>query len=250
MQTEYFDIQTERYSISCKLYVSGQPVRGIILGVHGLAGDKESSALRALASCCADKGVSLLCFDFPAHGSSEAKEDDLTVANCISDLYEAADWCRKKYPDAQKYLFATSFGGYVALLCSHMLNDFSIVLRAPAVTMAEHVLTDLLHTSPEEYKKQGVISCGFERKIDLPYSFYQELQAHQVSGCAHGRPMLIIHGSNDDVVPLDDVVSFCDAHRDAVLKIIEGADHRFKKPGEIERVVKMALDHWGIPSDA
>ena len=246
MKEEYFNISTGRYPVSCKLYTPGLDVKWIILGVHGFAGDKESSALRALAERCADKGIALLCFDFPAHGTSEATEADLTVENCMSDLLDCADLCRREYPCAEKYLFATSFGGYITLLCSRKLADFRIVLRAPAVTMPEHILTDLLKTTPEDFKRRKTITCGFERKIDLPFSFYQDLQKHRISGCFCDVPLLIIHGDNDDIVPVEDVVSFCGSHKKAILKITGGADHRFKKPGEIEQVIADAISYWGI----
>ena len=246
MKEEYFNIKTGRYPVSCKLYKPEQDVRGIVLGVHGFGGDKESSALRALAGHCTGKGVALMCFDFPAHGKSETSERDLTVANCMSDLLAAAAWCRAEYPDAKKYLFATSFGGYITLLCSRELSDFNIVLRAPAVTMPEHILTDLLKTTPEDFKRRKAITCGFERKIDLPYEFYKELQKHRVSECDCDQPLLIIHGREDRTVPLYDIVSFCGSHRNAELKIINGADHRFKNPGEIEKVIDAAVSYWGI----
>lgn len=246
MKEEYFNISTGRYPVSCKLYTPGLDVKGIILGVHGFAGDKESSALRALAERCADKGIALLCFDFPVHGASEATEISLTVENCMSDLLDCADWCRREYPGAKKYLFATSFGGYITLLCSQKLADFRIVLRAPAVTMAEHILTELLKTSPEDFKRRKTITCGFERKIELPYGFYQDLQKHGISKYLCDNPLLIIQGDKDGIVPLDDVVSFCAAHKNATLKIIDGADHRFKNPGEIEKVIAAAISYWGI----
>lgn len=91
-----------------------------------------------------------------------------------------AEQCRFEFPDAAKFLFATSFGGYVALLCSEELKDFRIVLRSPAVTMPEHILTDILNVTPEEFKSRGSIQCGFERQIMLPYSFYEELQKNSV----------------------------------------------------------------------
>ena len=246
MREEYRTVTTGRYPISCKSYISETRPKGIILGVHGFAGDKESSALKALAEAVCEKGVSLTCFDFPAHGASETSDDMLSVKNCMDDLLFIADQCRKEYPNEKKYVFATSFGGYIALLCCKALSDFSIVLRAPAVTMPEHILTDLLHTTPEEFEKAGTITCGFERKICLPYSFYDELQKHKIAYCVCNNPMLIIHGDKDDVVPHQDIVAFCKKHKNAILQTIHGADHRFKKPGEIEQVIESALAYWKL----
>ena len=135
------------------------------------------------------------------------------------------------------------------MLCDKELADFSIVLRAPAVTIGEHILTDLLNTTPEDFKRCKAITCGFERKIDLPYSFYEDLQRHRISGRRCDHPVLIIQGNKDGIVPSEDVVSFCGSHGNAVLKIIDGADHRFKNPGEIEKVIDAAISYWGIKTD-
>lgn len=164
----------------------------------------------------------------------------------MRDLCATADWCRQRFPNENKYLFATSFGGYISLLCSRDLEDFSIVLRAPAVTMGEHILTDLLQITPEEWKERGSVVCGFERRIDLPYRFYEELRLHSLSDRECDPPLLILHGDADDVVPCEDVAAFCASHANAKLQMIRGADHRFNKPGELDQVVGLTLAYWGI----
>ena len=237
---------TGRYRLSVKTFVPKGPVSGVILGVHGFAGDKESSALAALAGAAAGQGTALLCFDFPAHGESEADENLLTVENCRQDLLFAADLCRKQFPGAARYLFATSFGGYVSLLCAEALRDFLPVLRAPAVTMPEHILTDLLGLTPEAFRQAGSSVIGFDRKIRLPYRFWQDLQAHPVMSLPCDVPTLIIHGDRDDVVPPEDVRRYCETHPNASLCVIGGADHRFKGPGELAQVIRAALSFWGL----
>ena len=132
------------------------------------------------------------------------------------------------------------------MLCCVGLRDFQIVLRAPAVTMPEHILTDLLKTTPEEFKRRGRIECGFERKIVLPWRFYEELQYYRIQECPCDNPMLVIHGDADEVVPHADILDFCKEHPNAQLCVIPGADHRFKKPGEIERVVSTAMEYWKL----
>ncbi len=246
MRIEYEKFLTSSYSISSKLYRTDKKAEGIILGIHGFAGDKESSALYALAGASTFKGIELLCFDLPAHGSSETTEADFTIENCLKDILFMANLCRAEYPTAKKYLFATSFGGYLSLLCCTELRDYQIVLRAPAVTMPEHILTDLLKTTPEEFKRFGRIECGFERKIELPWRFYEELQCNRIKDCSCDDPMLVIHGDADDVVPHEDILDFCKDHPNVQLCVIHGADHRFKKPGEIDHVISAAMNYWKL----
>lgn len=215
-------------------------IEGIILGVHGFCGDKESSALIALAEEMTKSHWGVFCFDFPAHGKSQAQDDALRIENCKQDLILAANDCREKYPAIPKALFATSFGGYVSLLCEKELPEFKFILRAPAVTMPEHILLDLLNVSPEYFCSIGHIQTGFERKIHLSYQFYQDLTENIVSIKIFDRPMLIIHGDADDVVPHMDIKRFCKINPKIDLCVVKEADHRFKKEGEIEQVILAA----------
>ena len=238
MKITYFEIQ----NIPCKLYEPEDiPVTRVILGVHGFAGDKESSALEALAFAMADFGTALVCFDFPAHGASSDNEAQFTVDKCIADLAAVDAWIRENFPKAEKAVFATSFGGYISLLSAQRFEGYRIVLRAPAVTMPEVLLSSVLHISAEEFESVGMVECGFERKICLPFAFYRDLLLHPVE-CTD-RHMLIIHGSNDDVVPYSDVLSFCSRNPNASLVTVKGADHRFKKPGELDVVITAAKNY-------
>lgn len=237
MIIKYFDIERE-YPIKCKAFIPDNgDVKRFILGVHGFAGDKESSALFELAKAVTPEGAAVFCFDFPAHGDSPADESKLTVENCKSDLLTVAKWIEDTYPDAEKIVFATSFGGYISLLASDSLTGYKMILRAPAVTMPEVLLEAVLNVTANQFRKAGVIECGFERKINLPYSFYENLVCYNPYEKNYDNPVLIIHGNKDDVVPVDDVIRFCNNRKNVSLAIIENADHRFKKAGEIERVV-------------
>lgn len=249
MKVSYFSL-TREYEIRCKSFLpENGGVRNVILGVHGFAGDKQSSALEKLALACEKSQTALICFDFPSHGESPVDEDRFTVQNCKSDLLAVADYIKKKYPDARKSVFATSFGGYVTLLAAKELEEFSFVLRAPAVTMPKVLLENVLQISREEFEKMGVVRCGFERPIALPYAFYEDLMAQEdVCKCRILQPTLVLHGACDDVVPCADVEAFVSAQNGVQLRVLPGADHRFKNTGEIETVIRYTLEFLDVPS--
>jgi len=242
--TERRFIITGDYGIVCREFLpDDERVTGVILGVHGFAGDKESSVLRLLAEELSKSGTALVCFDFPAHGESPAMEDYLTVLNCINDLIFLADYVRARYPAAQRFVFATSFGGYISLLASDKLSDFEFILRAPAVTMPKILLDTVLKTNRDSFEKTGVITCGFERKLSLPFSFLLDLEdMEDTRRLPLSQRSLIIHGTNDSVVPLEHILEYCNSHPDADLRLMEGADHRFKRKGELDCVADMAID--------
>lgn len=246
MQTNNFSING-KYEIKCKEFLPDGDVRHVIIGVHGFAGDKDSSMLKNLARALCERDGALLCFDFPAHGESPEGEEMLTAENCKADLSAVIEYVFNKYPSAKKSIFATSFGGYITLLCADELHDISLVLRAPAVTMPKILLETVLKISAEDFKKAGTVVCGFERSLDLPYSFSENLNAQKsVYDSDLTIPTLIIHGDVDDIVPPADVFNFAKTQDIVKLEIIKGADHRFKNRGEIEKVIELTLDFLNI----
>lgn len=227
------------YEIKCKLFKPEMStINRVIIGVHGFAGDKESSMLEKLAAELCPCGVALLCFDFPAHGSSPVAEDMLTVENCKQDLCRVYEYAREEFPTADIGFFATSFGGYITLQCAHAFPGCDLILRAPAVTMPVLLLDNVLCTTLDRFREVGVIQCGFERPIRLPYSFVEELQTQEnLNKKPIQQRILIIHGDRDDIVPIEDIREFIACHNTATLQVIVGADHRFKKPGEMEEIL-------------
>ena len=238
MRIKKFSIQ-RKYEIICKAFLPKVgDIKTVIIGVHGFAGDKESSMLNKLAEGLVESGAVLICFDFPAHGESPVTESELTVENCKKDLLAVAEYIKEIYPNAQKGIFATSFGGYISLLCYDSLVDFKFVLRAPAITMPSLLLNNVLKICENDFKTQGFIDSGFERKIRLPYSFYTELKEQKdLLNKDFERQIHIFHGDMDDIVPLEVVSNFANKNRNSTLFVIKGAGHRFKNAGEVEIIV-------------
>ena len=54
--------------------------------------------------------------------------------------------------------------------------------------------------------------------------------------------MLLIHGDCDDVVLPEDIAAFCERNPQIVRKTIAGADHLFRKDGELPQVIDAATE--------
>lgn len=247
MHIRYFSIQ-RAYEIKCKIFLpEDQNVKSLIVGVHGFAGDKESSMLEQLAQECSINETALICFDFPAHGESPVQEDMLTIENCKNDLLDVLSHAKSLYPHASINIFSTSFGGYITLLCADRLEDFSLVLRAPAVSMPKILLENVLKISAWEFRKKESVVCGFEREIQLPYSFYEDLlQQENILKKEIRQRNLILHGDCDNIVPLLDILDFYKTQKNTKIIILKGTDHRFKKRGEIDKVIQVTRKFLNI----
>jgi alpha-beta hydrolase superfamily lysophospholipase len=238
VMTKRFSLDTPRRTIPCKVFLpEGEPGQ-IILGVHGFAGDMESSVLKKLGEALCEAGKALICFDFPAHGSSTAPDSHLRVDACQEDFRAMAAYIRSTYPGKEYGVFATSFGGYITLLCADFIPDFRMVLRAPAVTMAETFIRKIIPCSREEFLDSAGAWCGFERKMFVSRAFYEDLLENppEIPPC----PLLILHGTEDDVIYFEAVRKIADTYPNVTLIAFPGADHRFKNPGEAQKIVSHA----------
>jgi len=241
--TEYYTLVRE-YPIACKRFVPDNGiVERVILAVHGFGGSKESGAITKLAETMLGEQTALICFDLPAHGQSEAEGDALSVKNAAADLCTMIAHTEALYPQADKTVFATSFGGFLSLLCAEKLSTWRMVLRAPAVTMPDILLPNVLRITQEQFRQLGEVVCPFARPIRLRYECYEELCACGERAMKAQRPMLILHGDGDEIVPLCDVEAYVRSHPSAQLCVIEGANHRFQADGALDRAIGYAKQY-------
>lgn len=299
MNLQYLSKKTPRYSIPCKYCLPDaheNPLKGIILGVHGFSGSKESTGLKVLSERAVPEGFGLVCFDLPAHWKSPAPLEMLTTENAIQDILFMAEQCRREFPGLPKFIFATSFGAWLTLLCfqrslslkehaggsstgdvadnfygafadegkpvavcdksvkraddtpgsEHSLEDFHIILRAPAVTMPD-IFLRLLGMTAEEFKEKAPCECSPDpaRPLPLPYSFYESIRRCSVFDAPEDAypPMLIMHGDADPVVPPEDVRRFCRKYPQMDLHMISGCGHDFAAPGALDEMCRLAMEY-------
>ena len=79
-QMKLIEVNGKSQKIDAKIYLPAGEMKEIIIACHGFAGDKESSAIEALADEMNRNNVGVICFDFPGHGKSEVDADKLTIA--------------------------------------------------------------------------------------------------------------------------------------------------------------------------
>lgn len=242
---------TNGYTISAKSYLPQESPKEIIIAVHGFAGDKESSAISLLAKEMTKEGFGVVCFDFPGHGESEVEADKLTIDNCINDIETIEEYIKEKYGKQMKIdLFATSFGAYITLLkiFKHNTKYNKIVLRAPAIKMDKIFKETLLRETFEEFQKRGITKLGFDRTMNVPFDFYKELKQNQILELYNNsQKILIVQGTEDDVAPIKDTQELIDLDKaNFELFEIQGADHRMKKDGELEKAINKAKEYFLI----
>ena len=214
----------------------------VLLCLHGFCGDKNSSVIAALMEALDQIDVGVTTFDWPAHGNSAAKDEDLTVENCLSDLETVIDLIRREWA-LPISCFATSFGGYLAMLYrSEHLDTFEeTILRSPALKMPQIFMGFLSKKERAHFLGGDPVTMGFDRKMQLTVSFYESLASHLVYDAPVCNPdsVLILQGDCDDTVMPEDTAEYADRNHIRI-EWFCGSDHRYKAPGDLERIVDVS----------
>ncbi|MBQ3010671.1 MAG: prolyl oligopeptidase family serine peptidase, partial [Oscillospiraceae bacterium] len=152
-------------------------------------------------------------------------------------------YIREKFQTDEIYSYATSFGGYLTLkyIYEHGNPFRKIALRCPAVNMYD-VLTTAIMSQDDlgKLKKGKDIPVGFDRKIMVGPSLLEDLQSHDIQQWDYlefAEDILILHGTADEIVPMDATYAFADRNLIEFVPV-EGADHRFQNPQKMELAMK------------
>ena len=248
----YFEINENGHNIRCKIYCHNlKDIRRIVLFAHGFGGHKDNGAAEkfALRLVTKYKGSAMVTFDWPGHGEDVKKSFHLE--DCMIYMRLVLEYIGQKYQTDEIYSYATSFGAYLTLkYISEHGNPFKkIVLRCPAVDVYDVMTTTII--SPNDYerlKKGKEVLVGFDRKVMIGMSLLEEMKANdirQLDFIDYAEDILIIHGTEDEIVAFDVVRDFAENN---VIEFapVEGADHRFRNERKMEIAIKTILDFYAL----
>ena len=211
-----------------------------VLG-HGVTGNKDRPFVVALAEGLAAAGIHALRFSFAGNGASEGRFADATISKEVEDLGAVL----------------SALDGYSVCYVGHSMGGAVGVLRA---SLDERIrllvsLAGMVHTHAfaerefgEEVPDEG---CMWDEP-DCPLSqAYMDDMAQIDTVVRRGAeivvPWLLVHGSEDDVVPIADSHDILARARDnAELVAIDGADHVFSEHAQVmvEKVVGWLQEQW------
>ncbi len=204
----------------------------VVIVCHGFTGTKEGGGRAVeMGDALAMRGYSTLLFDFTGCGESEGDFQDISLTGQLDDLDSVAAWCRSK-GYKRLILNGRSFGGTTVFKYAALNKDISAVCTWAAVARVR----DLFHNYSGGVEISGpedeiVIIEGEEGTVHLKKRFFYDLRKHDLIESASlldSCRLLIIHGSDDQSVPLEDAcLLYQAASVPKKLAIIEGADHRF-----------------------
>ena len=228
MKMEKVTFLSEGMKISGILHLPDEKSPPCVIASHGLLSSKDSEKYIALGERISAEGMAMLRFDFRGIGESEGSEEDNTISKKIADLCAAVDFIRS-YPGIgnRMGLIGSSLGGFLSLIKASKDKEMRAVVT----------WSTPLHLDDLGSKKQ-------EEDTPLPpEAFFEDLPKHRLfpllNKVAH---CLVIHGEEDELVPLDQAVGiFRNLGAPKELHVIGGADHRLTNPAHRQRAMELTV---------
>lgn len=210
-----------------------------IVGLHGLEGEKDRGKWPVFADRFCEAGYAFLRFNFRGCGTgrekSEGAFEDTSLTGRIRDYGAALRVLgeRREVDVDRMGVVGSSFGGMVAIAAQNSKIRVMVTLAAPH--------TFIRAKEPPPNREDGCITLASGRR--LKDGFFKDLQRHDLlKAVKTAPPLLIIHGSNDAVAPVEDAYALYDAAaKPKQLAIIAGSDHAFSRDRDLEQIIDLSL---------
>ncbi len=230
-----------------RLYLPGEPDCAPCPAVcicHGIPAetyDPASDSYPQLAERVCSQGIVALTVKFRGAGTSEG---DIDLPGWTRDLAASIDFLAAQPEVDSSRLGLLGFSGGAAVSIYVAAGDERIAAVAACASPAEFASL-VADEKPEDIIKRlrdigAIRDKGFPPDVK---SWYQDFRSFSPVDSVAGispRALLLLHGSEDDVVPVSHVYRLYDrAGEPKEMVVIDGAGHRLKQS---DRAMAIALD--------
>ena len=209
----------------------------VIIG-HGVTGNKDRPLVVALGEGLAASGISVLRFSFSGNGDSEGRFIDSTITKELSDLNAVIDAVEA---EGKRVIYAGhSMGGAVGVSVAAVDKRIeALISLSGMVNTKKFAETEFGEVIPDEGNMWDDEDCP------LSQVFMDDLRGIDTlveKGNQIDVPWLLVHGTADDVVLIDDTHDIFERAGHGKEKlIIEGSDHVFSDSEHMKAMVDGVL---------
>ena len=224
--------------------LSEPSARGVVnILCHGFSSSKESKTNIRLEEILNNSQISTFRLDFFGHGESEGKFEEITISEASDDVLSAVRFL-KESGDIKIGLVGSSFGGMASLIAASKTRDISfLALKSPVSDYIGRLVARYDEETIQSWKDKRILSVNTSEgeELRLNYSFFEDAERINVYACCEKItiPTLIVHGSEDETIPLEQSRKASAYMKNCRLKIIRGADHRYTKPDDFEKMLDL-----------
>jgi putative redox protein len=219
---------------------------GVVLG-HCFTCSRHTAVLRQIARDLEASGNMALRFDFSGNGQSEGIFAESTYSKQIAEMTAAAEFLRSEGVE-RIGLAGHSLGAVVALLAADQISSaFAVCTLAGRLAglTPSHFLNRRQRAQVRETGKVSFASRG--RSLELTEDFFSDAEAYHPAErvAALKKPLLVVHGEMDDIVPLAEAEHAGEINPAVEVAVIPGADHMFSQEDHRHQVSRLVVD-WFV----
>lgn len=206
----------------------------IVILCHGFRSSKENDTMVNLAVALENERISAFRFDFAGNGESEGSFEYGYYWREADDLHSVI----QHFSGANRKIIAIlghSKGGSVVLLYASKYHDIRMVVNVSGrYDLTKGIEERLGNDFMQRIKEDGFIDVK-NRQGSVQYTVTEESLMDRLSTNMHEACLqidkecrvLTVHGSADDIIPVQDAREFAKIIPNHQLHIIEGANHVF-----------------------
>ncbi len=216
----------------------------LVVVIHGFTGHIEETHIVAVSKGINAVGFATLRADMYGHGHSDGEFKKHTLFKWMTNALTVIDYARTLDFATDIYLCGHSQGGLLVMLAAALKHDVikGLIPLSPAWMI------------PEIARKGELLGERFDpdhipeklhgwHDLDLDGNYARVAQTIHVEEAIdrYRGPVLIVHGDEDEAVPVEYGIRAAKRYADAKLVLIEGDDHCYDR--HLDRVVD-AVQDW------
>lgn len=231
-------------------YKEGPEKKRVLIFCHGYKGFKDWGAWNLMAKTFAERGFFFVKFNFSFNGGTLKQPIDFpdleafgenTFTRELDDLDVVLDWLGS---DTQEFLNHADTSNIT--LMGHSRGGGTAIIKASEDERIKKLITlasvsDFAARFPqgeefEAWKKAGIgyiTNARTKQQMPHRFSFYEDFKNNEerltISSAVKSlrKPFLIIHGTNDPTVNMDNAEHLKEWDSEAELLLLKGGDHVF-----------------------
>lgn len=208
----------------------------VVVIVHGYSTDKNRSSAKQMAEELTQRKINSFRIDLDGCGESEGEFENQTITSAADDISSAIELMKNKgYKKID--LFGSSAGGLSAMAAALKHPEINkIALKSPVSDYPAQKLRKHGQKYIDDWKEKGstIYTSGDGRQLKVNYTFFEDAKKHVMYDKVKDIkcPALIIHGTKDDTVNIEDSRKLVKGFPNAKLIELKGADHALAINGD------------------
>lgn len=223
--------------------VGGAEKCPLCLVFHGFTGHIEEDHIVAVAKGLNEIGVATLRVDLYGHGNSDGEFRNHNLYKWLNNILTVVDYAKTLDFVTDMYICGHSQGGLAVTLAAAMLRDTvkALIPLSPAYVIIDGAKTGMLLGQPFDPDNiPDELTSWDDRKLSGNYIRVAQSIDVDAAIKKFNGPVLIVHGDEDEAVPVEGSIEAAKKFANCKLELIKGDDHCYGS--HLDLVVKAVQD--------